>query len=133
MAADKFRRMLNRELSVLSRGSKEGLSISNHITSTYTGREVVLMTLVRFTIIEEQQHQHDFTEEDETAEDTNTSLWKKDNAWDVKSVHCKAVSKITVSHDLAVSKLAQLKDLNTEFEKVIAIQKRGTRRDVQKV
>jgi len=109
MAADKFRRMLNRELSVLSRGSKEGLSISNHITSTYT----------------EQQHQHDFTEEDETAEDTNTSLWKEDNAWDVKSVHCKAVSKITVSHELAVSKLAQLKDLNTEFEKLPSLNSWG--------
>ena len=51
MAADKFRRMLNRELSVLSRGSKEGLSISNHITSTYTGRKVSSRRLSRITII----------------------------------------------------------------------------------
>ena len=38
MAADKFKMMLNRELSVLSQSSKEGKNISNHITSTYYGR-----------------------------------------------------------------------------------------------
>ena len=47
MAAEKFRRMLNRELSMLSRGSKEGLSISNHITSTYTGRKQLSRELIR--------------------------------------------------------------------------------------
>ena len=38
MAADKFKMMLNRELSVLSESSVSGKTISNHITSTYYGR-----------------------------------------------------------------------------------------------
>ena len=37
MAATKFKTMLNRELSVLSKSSKEGQNISAHITSTYYG------------------------------------------------------------------------------------------------
>ena len=42
MAADKFKMLLNQELSVLSQSSSSGKNISNHITSTYYGFENVL-------------------------------------------------------------------------------------------
>ena len=38
MAANKFKRMLNKELSVFSESSKSGNQIADHITSTYYGR-----------------------------------------------------------------------------------------------
>ena len=37
MAANKFKRMLNKELSVFSESSKSGNQIADHITSTYYG------------------------------------------------------------------------------------------------
>ena len=37
MAADKFKMMLNRELSVLSKSSREGEHTSNYITSNFYG------------------------------------------------------------------------------------------------
>ena len=39
MAANKFKRMLNKELSVFSESSKSGNQIADHITSTYYGRK----------------------------------------------------------------------------------------------
>ena len=38
MAANKFKRMLNKELSVFSESSKSGNQIADHITSTYYGQ-----------------------------------------------------------------------------------------------
>ena len=38
MAANKFKRMLNKELSVFSESSKSGNQIADHITSTYYGK-----------------------------------------------------------------------------------------------
>ena len=40
MAANKFKRMLNKELSVFSENSKSGNQIADHITSTYYGKKV---------------------------------------------------------------------------------------------
>ena len=40
MAANKFKRMLNKELSVFSESSKSGNQIADHITSTYYGKKV---------------------------------------------------------------------------------------------
>lgn len=38
MAKNKFKMMLNNELSVLSKGSKSGQTIMKHITDTYYGK-----------------------------------------------------------------------------------------------
>ena len=38
MAADKFKMLLNRELSVMSQSSNEGRNISKHFTDTYCGK-----------------------------------------------------------------------------------------------
>ena len=38
MAEDKFKMMLDHELSLFSRSSESGLAISKHITDTYYGR-----------------------------------------------------------------------------------------------
>ena len=40
MAANKFKRMLNKELSVFSESSKSGNQIADHITSTYYGETI---------------------------------------------------------------------------------------------
>ena len=40
MAANKFKRMLNKELSVFSESSKSGNQVADHITSTYYGKKV---------------------------------------------------------------------------------------------
>ena len=38
MAADKFKMLLDRELSVMSQSSNEGRNISKHFTDTYCGK-----------------------------------------------------------------------------------------------
>ena len=43
MAADKFKMMLNRELSVLSKSSREGEHTSNYITSNFYGIRITTM------------------------------------------------------------------------------------------
>ena len=123
MAADKFKMMLNRELSVLSQGSREGKNISNHITSTYYGRKLVktivsLITLALTNQLAEQQHQHEFDEEDEETEDNQTVVWKDDSSGAANSVHAKAVSKIKAAHDLTASKTGELEGFGAELKKV---------------
>ena len=44
MAANKFKRMLNKELSVFSESSKSGNQIADHITSTYYDKQYELDT-----------------------------------------------------------------------------------------
>ena len=44
MAANKFKRMLNKELSVFSESSKSGNQIADHITSTYYGEYNIRFT-----------------------------------------------------------------------------------------
>ena len=44
MAANKFKRMLNKELSVFSESSKSGNQIADHITSTYYGQCLLLLS-----------------------------------------------------------------------------------------
>ena len=41
LAADKFKRMLNEELSSFSRSGSTGMTISRHITDTYYGPRLV--------------------------------------------------------------------------------------------
>ena len=123
MAADKFKMMLNRELSVLSQGSREGKNISNHITSTYYGRKLIqtivsLISLDLTNLLAEQQHQHEFDEEDEEPEDAQTIVWKDDSAGSGNSVHTKAVSKIKAAHDLIASKTGELEGFSAELKKV---------------
>ena len=124
MAADKFKMMLNRELSVLSQGSREGKNISNHITSTYYGRKLirqmsVLLPQPYITILlAEQQHQHEFDEEDEETEDNHTVVRKDDSAGAANSVHAKAVSKIKAAHNLTASRTGELEGFSAELKKV---------------
>ena len=47
MAANKFKRMLNKELSVFSESSKSGNQIADHITSTYYGGSGLTLCLTK--------------------------------------------------------------------------------------
>ena len=51
MAANKFKRMLNKELSVFSESSKSGNQIADHITSTYYGGADLLSHSYYYIII----------------------------------------------------------------------------------
>ena len=69
-------------------------------------------------MLAEQQHQHEFDEEDEETEANHTVVRKDDSSGAANSVHAKAVSKIKAARDLTVSKTGLLEGFSAELKKV---------------
>jgi len=91
MAANKFKRMLNKELSVFSECSKSGNQIADHITSTYYDKQH-----------DEYDHMFIGAEEEEVDNSRKKSLaLRKSAAAPTKG--CKIMSTISAQNDLSLA------------------------------
>merc|ERR1719369_2454575 len=105
MAADKFKMLLDRELSVMSQSSNEGMNISKHFTDTYC----------------EPQHQHDFPDEDDNDEEDdhhNIVVWEEEPAGEDHSVHAKTMSKVKAENGLITSKKGGIEGFTSQLKQL---------------
>ena len=106
MAEDKFRMLLDQELTMLYKGSKSGLGISKFLNDTFNGNKTqrnLKFLVINFSIVEHRL-QHEFSEDEEDCQDDKSQKITGSTKWFVSgSPVSKEMSIISATKNFSLS------------------------------